>query len=209
MLEVVFVSTGVVTLLTVCRRAGEFGSLPMEPFLLTAGAVVPAFLRGKGLSDLGLRLGRLRRDLMLVLIGGACLLALCLAGVLLLKHWSVAFPARISLPRDGLFLWILFQFVYVALPEELFFRGYILSDMGKSRPQGAVSPLWGPARVAFSAGVFAFSHMLTSGDPTALFTFLPGLIFAWLFVKMGSLIPMILLHGAVNIGYALILEMVA
>jgi membrane protease YdiL (CAAX protease family) len=59
------------------------------------------------------------------------------------------------------------------------------------------------AAILLSAGVFALSHMLILGNAASLLTFFPGLIFGWLFVKIGSLVPAILMHGVANIGYAM------
>ncbi len=55
-----------------------------------------------------------------------------------------------------------------------------------------------------AAGVFALCHVLVLGDAVSALTFFPGLIFGWLFLRMGSLIPSILLHAAANIGYAML-----
>ena len=208
-LERVFVSAVVVALLGVCRRVGGSGTWFLGPFILTVGAMLPTLLHRDGrLSDLGFQVGRTRRDVWLLVMTCAGMLALGFAGVFVLKHLSIEPPARISIPTEGLPLWILFQFMYVALPEELFFRGYILSNGMKLRQEAAASAssLWIWANQVFSAGLFALSHVLVSGEAASSLTFLPGLIFAWIYVRVGSLVPLVLLHGAANIGYALVLE---
>jgi len=139
------------------------------------------------------------------------MLALGIVVVLMCRHWSLTRPAAISIPRENLFLWTLFQLLYIALPEELFFRGYILGNsrgLQQGLPEQNPSS-WRPGRLVLSAGFFALAHVLVSGDAASLFTFFPGLLFAWLFVRMESLIPVILLHGAANIGYAVMLETIA
>jgi membrane protease YdiL (CAAX protease family) len=208
LVEVGFVSAVVVALLSGCRWAGGHRTWFLGPFILTAGALLPMLVYGGHLSDLGLRLGRIRRAPLPLIVSGVCMLGLGFAGVLMWKHWSIEPPVSIFIPKDKVLPWVLFQFIYVAVPEELFFRGYILSNsMGLRRKTVRPNPsAWGLASLVFSAGIFALSHVLVSGDGASGFTFFPGLIFAWLFVKIDSLIPVIVLHGVANIGYALILE---
>jgi len=146
------------------------------------------------------------------MLGGAviCLFIMTFWGVVLAKHLSVVPPLAVTLPQEQWFSWVLFQFVYVALPEELFFRGYFLSrsirvlrmspksDARTAQFIGAIS----------SAAFFAISHMLLWGNMAGLLTFIPGLLFAWLFVRMRSLFPPALMHGAANVAYALSIQAV-
>jgi uncharacterized protein len=92
------------------------------------------------------------------------------------------------------------QLVVVALPEELFFRGFVL---------GALEKRWPPARriagggvgwaLIVSAAMFALIHIPKDGDPRALATFFPGLLFGWMRSATGSILAGTLTHAGSNI----------
>jgi membrane protease YdiL (CAAX protease family) len=199
------VSIAVMALLGLCRWASEQWAWWLGPLVLIAGAVLPTLARRRALAGLGLRLGRVGQGIVPLCAGGACMLVLGLIGVTLFKHLSMQPPLVASVPKERWPWWVLFQFVYVAFPEELFFRGYFLSNsLSLLRTAGRMGDsAAGVMSVVLSAGVFALSHVVVLGNPAAVLTFFPGLIFGWLFVKVGSLAPSIVLHGAANIGYAM------
>jgi len=175
--------------------------------VLIAGSVLPTLVRGRDLADLGLRLARVRQQIVLLFAGGACMLVLGLIGVALFRHLSIQAPLAASIPKEHWPSWVLFQLVYVAFPEELFFRGYLLSNSvylftTVVRMNSLAATV---VSVVLSAGVFALSHVLILGNPASILTFFPALIFAWLFIRIGSLIPSIVLHAAANIGYAMMI----
>lgn len=92
------------------------------------------------------------------------------------------------------------QLVVVALPEELFFRGMMLHLLTRRFP---------PRRTAFGVGfgwavvltslAFALVHLPKGGDPRALATFFPALLFAWLRLRTGSLLAPTIVHATSNI----------
>jgi uncharacterized protein len=92
------------------------------------------------------------------------------------------------------------QLVVVALPEELFFRGCLHRLLEERFP---------PARRWFGGGVglalllsslaFALVHLPKNGDPRALATFFPGLLFGWMRSRTGSILPSVLVHASSNI----------
>lgn len=92
------------------------------------------------------------------------------------------------------------QLVVVALPEELFFRGMLLSLLERAHP-----PRWrllgggiGLALVLSSA-MFALVHLPRDGDPRSLATFFPGLLFGWMRSATGSILAPALAHAASNV----------
>jgi membrane protease YdiL (CAAX protease family) len=137
-----------------------------------------------------------------------CMLVCGGIGIGVLDHLSIKLPSSGAVPRGQGPLWALLQFGFVALPEELFFRGYFLTNCLKLlRAAGkSHSPILDLAGVCLSAGVFAVAHVLTLGSVASLLTFFPALVFAWLFLRCGSLLPPVLLHGLANIGYVLVLR---
>jgi uncharacterized protein len=92
------------------------------------------------------------------------------------------------------------QLVVVALPEELFFRGMLLHLLLRRFPPRrrllGVSFGWA---AALTSAAFALSHLPREGDPRALATFFPGLLFAWLRLRTGSLLAPTLVHAGSNI----------
>lgn len=88
------------------------------------------------------------------------------------------------------------QLLVVALPEEYFFRGVL---------QPSLSRAWGP-RVGLLAAtaLFALAHLIHGLAPARLLTFFPGLIFAWMRRRSGSILPGAVFHAACNGVYRLI-----
>jgi membrane protease YdiL (CAAX protease family) len=92
------------------------------------------------------------------------------------------------------------QLLVVALPEELFFRGCLLHLLEKKFPPKR-RILGGGIGLALviSAAMFALIHLPKDGDPRALATFFPGLLFGWMRSATGSILGSTITHGASNI----------
>lgn len=92
------------------------------------------------------------------------------------------------------------QLVVVALPEELFFRGFLLGLLERRFPPRR-RVLGGGIGLALvlSALAFAVIHLPKDGDPRALATFFPGLLFGWMRSATGSILASTLAHAASNI----------
>jgi hypothetical protein len=112
--------------------------------------------------------------------------------------WHLAHPSfRLPLAFPTM---VLAQLIVVALPEELFFRGYV---------QGRLEDALPPTRVVFGAKVgwtlviqaalFGVGHFLVTFDPTMLTRFFPGLVFGWLFARTRSILPGTIFHAACNV----------
>jgi membrane protease YdiL (CAAX protease family) len=92
------------------------------------------------------------------------------------------------------------QLVVVALPEELFFRGFLLGLLERRFPPKR-RILGGGIGLALviSAAMFALIHLPKDGDPRALATFFPGLLFGWMRSATGSIMASTLTHAGSNI----------
>jgi membrane protease YdiL (CAAX protease family) len=92
------------------------------------------------------------------------------------------------------------QLVVVALPEELFFRGFLLGLLEKRFPPKHRF-LGGGIGIALviSAAAFALIHLPKDGDPRALATFFPGLVFGWMRSATNSILASTITHAASNI----------
>lgn len=144
----------------------------------------------------------------LALLGWTCvaLLPPAVAGLWVLDSFDVGLPVPPELPRGlGWLGWLFYQFTYVALSEEVFFRGYVLSNvlrladpLVRGRRQASE---W--ASIASSALCFAVAHLVVQGQAVFLMTFWPGLVLGWLFIRTKSLLAPILFHGLANVYYAL------
>ena len=88
----------------------------------------------------------------------------------------------------------------IALPEEVFHRGYLM---------GALEQRWPPKRKLFgvpfglaavlSSVLFALGHLVTAPNTARLATFFPALVFAWLWRRSDSLWAPALFHVASNL----------
>lgn len=92
------------------------------------------------------------------------------------------------------------QIVVVALPEELCFRGCLLGLLERRFPPKR-RILGGGVGLALvlSAAAFALIHLPKAGDPRALATFFPGLLFGWMRSATGSIAGSVAAHAASNI----------
>lgn len=120
---------------------------------------------------------------------------------------GAAFTAADSNPLrvDRGYFWILelllVQLILVALPEEVFFRGYL---------QTSIDRLWGRDRkilgVDFNlhsailvSALFAIGHFVTIPNPARLAVFFPSLLFGWLRRASGGVTTPIIFHAACNL----------
>jgi len=94
----------------------------------------------------------------------------------------------------------LVQLLVVALPEELFFRGFMLGLLEKRFPPkrrflgGGIG-----LALVLSSLAFALVHIPKDGDPRVLATFFPGLLFGWMRSATRSILASTITHGCSNI----------
>ncbi len=95
---------------------------------------------------------------------------------------------------------LLIHLVVVALPEEVFYRGFVqarLAPLFRRRIRVLGASL-GPHVVVASA-LFALSHLVTIPHPYRLAVFFPGLLFGWLRERTGGVLAPAVLHAASNV----------
>lgn len=142
------------------------------------------------------------------LVGLACLICFPATFLALRVIHHQGWPLPLwsgSLDSSTWITWILYQFLYVAVAEELFFRSYLQQRvkhiLTQKFPNQPIWATWVP--LILSAFVFALAHWILSGTALGLLTFLPGLMLVWLYQKSGALIAPILFHALANSFYGL------
>jgi membrane protease YdiL (CAAX protease family) len=208
MIETILVTGGVLALIRFLHVSSATSLQWIAvPGVLVTAALVPAWIGKREFPRLGLDLDH--GSLVVATVGGVCLCVLpaVLLGLWVLTLLNLPVPLRPIVPeRQGWPAWLFYQFFYVAVAEEIFFRGYVQGNTTKWLRQSTRSPRIAPACIAMfvSAGCFALAHVVVQGQITAALTFVPGLILAWLFIRTGSLLAPILFHGVANVSYAVI-----
>jgi membrane protease YdiL (CAAX protease family) len=117
----------------------------------------------------------------------------------LCHHWQGATGGGLRLP-PRFALSALNQLVVVAIPEEIFFRGYLLVRLER---------VWPPARrflgapvgkaLLVSSALFALGHLAVIPNPQRLAVFFPALVFGWMRGKTGSIAAGATFHALCNI----------
>ena len=95
---------------------------------------------------------------------------------------------------------VLAQILGIAMPEEMFYRGYVqtaLDDAFKWRWRLFGATLG--AGVILASVVFALGHFATDPHPARLSVFFPSLVFGWLRAKTGGIGASVLFHAACNL----------
>lgn len=114
-------------------------------------------------------------------------------------RWLGALHPPLRWPPDFLLL-VLSQVLVVALPEELFFRGYLWSRLDqrfapKWRLLGA--PLG--ATWLLTSALFAVGHVAVDLDPRRFAVFFPALVFGWMRARTGSIVAGLTFHALCNL----------
>lgn len=117
----------------------------------------------------------------------------------LCRHWLGWQGGRLHLP-GGFLLSVLSQIAVVAIPEELFFRGYLMTRLERRwRPTRTF--LGAPVGMALvvSSALFAIGHIAVVPNPQRLAVFFPALLFGWMRARTGSIAPGALFHALCNL----------
>jgi membrane protease YdiL (CAAX protease family) len=113
--------------------------------------------------------------------------------------WSPEQAFR-STVHAGLLEDIMGQLVVIALPEEMFYRGYLQTALDRARPTrvrilGADLGIG----VVLSSAIFALGHLATQLDPARLSVFFPSLLFGWLRARTGGIGASVFFHALCNL----------
>jgi membrane protease YdiL (CAAX protease family) len=184
----------------------------LTPSILLAAALIPTLIKKQKPLKTLLPLNNAWLSISLLSVTCIIVLPLLFIALLLLRHWPIIEPAFPMPPASGqLANWIIFQFLYIAVFEEIFFRGYLQSNILKALGPQLTVTSDAPAKpdlnhwiaIIISSVAFTTAHMIIHSNPMAILIFLPSVIFGWLFAKTNSLIAPILFHGISNIAFCL------
>ncbi len=108
-------------------------------------------------------------------------------------HPALRFPPDLALRAAR-------QLLVVALPEELFYRGWMQTTWARSAPERGVRVLGARLGAGFvwTQLLFATGHLVVL-QPWRLATFLPGLWFGWLRERDGSIVAPVVAHALSNV----------
>jgi len=117
-------------------------------------------------------------------------------------HKTFAF----ALPDRNLAYLAVEQVLFIALPEEFFYRGFLQSAFARRWPNGRrlFGGDFGKA-VWLASLLFAIAHLAAIPAPFRLAVFFPSLWFGWLRSKTDSLVAPILVHGLSNVLQAFLI----
>jgi membrane protease YdiL (CAAX protease family) len=174
--------------------------------------------RGEGHSDYGVTLKRWRYDLKLFVIAAGVILPLYLGAYLAFLEVLPRLPSTLAhlispyagapklsatsftfrLPSEFP-LRVLDELLVVALPEEFFYRGFLLTRLTDAWPEGrrVLGVRMGKA-FFLTAALFALGH-LAIFQAWRLAVFFPALLFAWMRLKSGTVFGAVLLHAFCNL----------
>ena len=176
----------------------------ITPGILIFAALIPIAVTKRQFPGIGFNISQIKDSL--VMLGWTCavLFPLMFFGLWMLKSFGLKPPSVPVLSQGQNWVyWLFHQFMYVSLSEELFFRGYLLSNIQRlTTPAMGRLPrlhLW--TSIMISAACFAAAHIIIQGQIISVLIFLPGLVLGWLFIRTRSLLAPILFHGLANSCY--------
>ena len=176
----------------------------ITPGILIFAALIPSTVKKREFPGFGLNIGQMKDSL--VMLGWTCavLFPLTFCSLWVLKSYQLKppLPPVLSQGQDWVY-WLFYQFMYVALSEEVFFRGYLQSNILRlTTPAiGKMPRLHQWTSIVISAACFAAAHIIIQGQIISALIFLPGLVLGWLFIRTKSLLAPILFHGLANACY--------
>jgi membrane protease YdiL (CAAX protease family) len=188
-------------LFTTLRPAGPVAmvvvALWVNLLLWTPIAVI--HYTGRELRNFGITLHRWREGVAWGLVAAAVVLPLFALGYWLV--WEVIAGKTLAWRADAVLTRVFFHhLLVVALPEEVFFRGYLQTLFSRAWPSRP-HRWWGDQGYAILATsvCFALLHLGWGFSWQRLGVFFPSLVFGWLRQRTGSVVAPILFHTLANV----------
>jgi membrane protease YdiL (CAAX protease family) len=123
------------------------------------------------------------------------------------------FPVEVRLPTEWLawgglggLLAVAIEVFAIALPEEVFHRGFLMSALEERFvPRRKVLGARIGLGAVLASAIFALGHLIGMAELARLATFFPSLLFSYLWRRSGSLWAPALFHAAANLLMAVLL----
>ncbi len=205
--EALWTAVALVLFLEVIKDIARFTGGSVATALYTLAALVqlyyPLWRLGQVAADPEAEVGLRRRSLRLDLGLAACLAAITFVPFAIGHHfyWTALQGYRVlpGLPPEPVTL-VLTHLIGVALPEEVFYRGFVQPRLIPLMPRRfrvfGAEVGW---EVPLTSAIFALGHVAGEYDPTRLGPFFPGLLFGWLRARTGTVYGAIVFHAASNV----------
>lgn len=168
--------------------------------------VLRADARRISLSAYGLKTSRPLRDTAWGLGVALVVFPLFVAGNHLVQTSLFARHFAFDWPEGSFAYLLLEQVAFIALPEEIFYRGWMQTVLARRWP--ARLRLFGAdfgVSVWLTSLLFAVGHLASIPAPFRLAVFFPSLLFGWLRNRTDSVWPSILVHGLANVLQAVLI----
>ena len=200
------------------RRKVVYAAIPLAMFVLSryiysalflfllAPFVIVILIERRGISTLGVRFERekIRSYLIYTFVGFVVLMLVLIVDIYLWRKVSnevVDLSGPTSYGRE-----FVDQILFVAGPEEVFYRGYTMTRIGDW-----LGNVWGLFSSSFLFGLehfltrfFLYGFTATASLWVGISSMIGGLIFGWQFQKTKSIFPLLIAHIAQNLfGYVI------
>ena len=97
---------------------------------------------------------------------------------------------------------VLLQFLLVALPEELFYRGNLQTRLDQLF-SGSERDIFGVSvnvkSLVLTSALFAIGHIITIPSASRLAVFFPSLLFGWMRRATGGIVAPLIFHALCNL----------
>jgi membrane protease YdiL (CAAX protease family) len=186
----------------------------LSPAVLVAAALIPPIARKDRFPEIGLCKKKAKEVFLVLACTCVVVFGAAFFGLWLLTRCGFE-PSLRVVPQGNrqILSWLLYQFLYVALAEEVFFRGYLQSNIlrltATIRQEADRASLRNWISIILSAVCFAAAHVIVQGQAISVLTFLPGIVLGWLFIRTKSLLAPIIFHGLANIFYCICTSLLA
>lgn len=168
------------------------------PYILAIALLYIPFLLEKSRKVLGFHYENFEESMLFVF--GICVIIFPLFYLVSVKFgYIVGFRVRPGIP-DKFFESVLFHIFAAAIPEELFFRGYLQGSFNQIFPKKFKF-----LGIEFGLGLilanvlFALSHLVSYLNPTRLAVIIPGFAFGYLREKYSQVFAPAAFHAMSNI----------
>lgn len=193
-------------------RSVEWIGLHLPSIAMILFLYVPLWfvVRKKTTPDaLGFHLRRSAEALRVALATGLIVFVPFVLGFILWQVVTGVGPPKWRLEPIGM-SFIMSQFLGAALPEEVFYRGYLQSEFNRVwvPMRTVMGARWGRSLVVTSA-LFALGHVIIEFSPVRLAVFFPSIVFGWLRERTDGLLAPVLFHGLSNILMAILQSLYA